>query len=142
MKFNRGIIAGAFDLIHPGYVRMFKDAKQVCAHLTVALHSNPCFERAEKYPPVQSLREREEVLLSIRYIDNIVFYETEQDLIEELKTGKYELRILGADYKDKAHTGEYLKISVHYVNRNHQYSTTDLKLKIYESVKNHNKSNI
>jgi glycerol-3-phosphate cytidylyltransferase len=138
MKFNNGIIAGAFDLVHPGYVRMFKEAKQVCQRLTVALHDDPSEERIQKIRPVHSLGEREEVLLSIKYIDDVVFYKSEEDLISELNTGKYDLRILGADYIGKSHTSGLLNIPVHYVKRDHQYSTSDLKLRIYLSLKERN----
>ncbi len=139
MKFNRGIIAGAFDLIHPGYVRMFKEAKELCNFLTVALHANPALERPEKFPPVQSVLEREEILLSIKYIDDVVFYETEEGLVEVLKTGKYDLRILGNDYLNKVYTGDFLKIPIYYIERNHEYSTSSLKLKIIQSVNDEKK---
>ena len=74
---KKGIVAGAFDLIHPGYVRMFKYAKEHCNHLTIALHENPTMARPYKLKPVQSLEDRKEILRSIKYVDDIIVYQSE-----------------------------------------------------------------
>ena len=94
----RGIVAGAFDLIHPGYIRMFKQAKLHCNHLTVALHVNPQLERSFKLPPIQTVEERLEILNSITYIDNVVIYERENKFLSLLND--YDIRFLGSDYMD------------------------------------------
>lgn len=131
-----GITAGSFDVIHPGYVRLFKEAKQVCDHLIVALQGDPTIERPEKCKPVQSLEDRIEILLSIKYVDEILTYDTEQQLLDLLKNTKYDVRIIGADYKGRSFTGDYLK-PVHYCSRDHDYSTTRLKEKIKNEMLNH-----
>ena len=69
---KKGIIAGAFDVIHPGYIRMFKEATDYCNHLTVALHEDPSTERKHKLKPVQTVEERKEILLAIQYVDDVV----------------------------------------------------------------------
>jgi len=102
----KGIIAGAFDLIHPGYIRMFKECKMYCNHLTVALHENPSTERSTKLQPVQTIDERREILESIKYIDNIVVYQKEEIFHQYLKSGEYNIRFLGSDYKDGSYTGK------------------------------------
>lgn len=127
-----GIIAGAFDLMHPGYIRMFKECKQYCTNLTVALHVDPSLERA-KLSPVQELLERYEILSAIKYIDDVVVYSTEEDLVSIIPD--YDIRFLGDDYKDRIYTGYDLPIEVHFLNRGHGYSTTKLKEKIYYSMK-------
>ncbi|MDA9746636.1 adenylyltransferase/cytidyltransferase family protein, partial [Prochlorococcus sp. AH-736-K20] len=93
---KKGIIAGAFDIIHPGYVRMFKEAKQFCNHLTIALHEDPTLERSNKLKPIQSVEERKEILLSIKYIDDIQIYKLEKTFLEMLKD--FDVRFLGDDY--------------------------------------------
>jgi len=129
-----GFLAGAFDVIHPGYIRMFKDAKTVCDYLIVGLHEDPSKERPNtKIKPVHTSDEREEILLSIRYIDQVIRYETEQDLLLILENTKIDVRILGSDYKDKDYTGKEFDIEVHFHNRDHNYSTTKLKQKIKET---------
>ena len=75
LPLKKGIIAGAFDVIHPGYIRMFKDAKQHCNHLTVALHEDPSMARPHKLKPVQSVDERREILLALRDVDSVVVYQ-------------------------------------------------------------------
>jgi glycerol-3-phosphate cytidylyltransferase len=131
-----GIIAGAFDIMHPGYIRMFRDAKKYCNNLTIALHEDPSTEREYKLRPVQSLSERAEILLSIKDIDSVVYYSTEEEFLNYLKSGKYHIRFLGTDYKDGSYTGKDLDIKIVWLNRqDHNYSTTKLKTEIYESVK-------
>ncbi len=132
---KRGIIAGAFDLIHPGYVRLFKEAKEHCNHLTVALHEDPSFARPHKIPPVQSVEDRKEILRAIKYVDDIVVYYAEETFLSYLKD--YEVRFLGSDYMDGSYTGKDIAIDVVFLNRDHDYSTTKLKDKIYQSIEEH-----
>jgi glycerol-3-phosphate cytidylyltransferase len=125
----RGVLAGAFDLIHPGYCRMFKEAKQYCDHLTVLLHEDPSLEK-NKIKPIHNLEERIEILKSIRWIDDIICYQTEDDLKNHICSGKYDKRFLGEDYKDKYFTAKEYNIEIIFINRTHGYSTTKLKQKI------------
>jgi glycerol-3-phosphate cytidylyltransferase len=135
-----GIVAGSFDLIHPGYVRMFKDAKDVCNKLIVALHDDPTIDRSHKCKPVHSLQERKEILESIKYIDQIVTYNTEKDLLEILKDINYDYRVLSEEYKQVDYTGKELGKEVLWIKRDHSYSMTSLKEKIYlERKKFHEK---
>jgi len=127
----RGIVAGAFDLIHPGYIRMFEESKRYCNHLTIALHEDPSWARPNKLPPVQSLNDRKEILRSIKYIDDIVVYQTEDTFLSYLEN--YDIRFLGDDYKDGSYTGKDINIKIIFVNRDHDYSTTELKRKIVKS---------
>lgn len=129
----RGIVAGAFDIIHPGYIRMFKECKTHCNHLTIALHEDPSFARPHKLQPVQTLEERKEILRAIRYVDDIVVYQAEDTFLSYLDD--YGIRFLGDDYSDGSYTGKDNKIKIIFVDRSHQYSTTKLKNKIGESLK-------
>ena len=127
----KGIVAGAFDLIHPGYVRMFSECKTHCNHLTVALHEDPSFARPNKLPPVQTLEERKEILRAIKYVDDIVVYQSEDTFLSYLDD--YDIRFLGDDYRDGSYTGRDKSIKVVFVDRSHDYSTTELKRKIAKS---------
>lgn len=129
----RGIIAGAFDLIHPGYVRMFKECKTHCNYLTVALHVDPSVERSAKLKPVQSANERKEILLSMKDVDDVILYYDEDQFHNFLKYGNYQFRFLGEDYLDGSYTGKDIDINIIFVDRKHQYSTTELKRKITKS---------
>ena len=86
---KKGIIAGAFDVIHPGYVRMFKDAKKYCNHLTVALHLDPSIERNVKLKPVHTKEERKEILLALQDVDDVIYYEVENGFLNYLRSGEY-----------------------------------------------------
>jgi len=129
----KGIVAGAFDIIHPGYVRMFRDCKKYCNYLTVALHNDPSISRPNKLKPVQTLEERTEILKSIKYIDNVVTYQEEESFLSYLDN--HHIRFLGDDYRDGSYTGKDKKIKIIFIDRSHEYSTTKLKNKIYESIK-------
>lgn len=131
---TRGVVAGAFDLIHPGYCRLFKFCKDHCTHLTVLLHDDPSIER-KKMKPIHTLEERKEILKSIRYVDEVISYEDEQQLAIKLELGYYDVRFLGDDYRNKKYTADYLPIKIIYTDRSHGYSTTDLKQKIANSYK-------
>jgi len=133
-KYKKGIIAGAFDLIHPGYIKMFQDAKQICEHLIIALQSDPTIDIPEKHKPVQTLEERKIILNSIRYIDEILIYDTEQSLYNLLNSTELDVRILGSDYKNKSYTGIDLNIPVYFHKRDHAWSTSCLKEKIKNSL--------
>ena len=132
---KKGIIGGAFDLIHPGYVRMFKEAKEHCNHLTVALHEDPSLFRSHKHTPVQSLEDRKEILRSIRYVDDIVVYQAEETFLSYLED--YDIRFLGTDYVDGSYTGKDISIDIVFLNRDHGYSTTKLKENIWHSMERH-----
>jgi len=138
MNLDRGLIAGSFDIIHPGYVRMFREAKEkACSHLIVALQDDPTLDRPNKLKPVQSWQDRKEILESIKWIDEIWYYSTEQELHDLIKNNRsnIDVRILGADYIGRSFTGGEFQIPVYYCERNHEYSTTSLKRAIANSIK-------
>jgi len=131
-----GITAGAFDLCHAGHMLMFKEAKTVCDHFIVALHSDPTLDRPDtKNRPIMSIEERKIILEGIRYIDEIVVYDTEADLLALLteNTLDIDIRILGAEYKDKPFTGRDLPLPLYFNSRDHGYSTTELRGRVYEA---------
>jgi glycerol-3-phosphate cytidylyltransferase len=130
---KKGIIAGNFDVIHPGYVRFFKDAKEnACDWLIIALHVDPTIERPQKAKPILTANERTEVLFSIRGIDEIMYYNTEEELKALLKSEPQHIRIIGSDYRDKNFTGKSLASDIYYHERNHSWSTTRYKTEIAE----------
>tara|TARA_A100001515_G_C4575612_1_gene211223 strand:- start:471 stop:872 length:402 start_codon:yes stop_codon:yes gene_type:complete len=131
---TKGIIAGCFDIIHPGYILMFEDAKNVCDYLIIALQSDPTIDRPEKNKTVQTLQERIIILNAIKHIDEIITYDTEEDLYELLKNNSIDVRVLGTDYKDKKFTGDDLNIPIHFHERSHEWSATNLKIKIRDSL--------
>ena len=130
---KKGIIAGAFDVIHPGYIRMFKDAKEHCNHLTVALHEDPSMARPHKLKPVQTVEERKEILYAIKYVDDVVVYQAEETFLSYLSD--YDIRFLGTDYIDGSYSGKDILIDIVWLNREHSYSSTKLKTDIYNNVK-------
>jgi glycerol-3-phosphate cytidylyltransferase len=131
----RGMIAGNFDVIHPGYIHMFNECKKHCEKLIVFLHIDPSIERPEKLKPILSLEDRMLVLKSLQQVDYIVPYTTESDLIESMKLLPPQVRFLGDDYIDKPYTGDHLGIPVIYLDRSHGWSTTKFKTLIANTVK-------
>ena len=131
---KKGFVAGNFDVIHPGYIKMFNECKTNCDHFTILLHSDPSIERSEKLKPILTLDERIEVLSSIKYIDDIQSYTYESELYELIIRGEYSVRFLGDDYRGKSFTGDDLNINIHYLNRDHGWSTTKFKNLIANTI--------
>ena len=129
-----GFIAGAFDIIHPGYIDMFEEAKRNCDILCVGLHTDPTLDRPEKLKPILDYSDRFKILSSIKYIDKIYSYDTEIDLINLLKSIAPDVRFLGEDYRNKEVTGGDLLIRIHYLNRGHGWSTTKFKKMIHSQI--------
>ena len=129
-----GVIAGNFDVIHPGYIYMFNECKKNCDTLLLLLHVDPSIERPTKIKPILSIDERNLILISLKQIDRIITYKTESDLYEILMNKKIDVRFLGDDYRDKSFTGDDLDIPIHYLDRSHGWSTTKFKKLIAETL--------
>ena len=137
MSYNKKIIgftAGNFDLLHPGYIITFEEAKKHCDKFIVFLQDDPSLHRKSKYKPVISLYDRYKSLMAIRYIDEVYTYQTEEELRHLIEFHKPDIRILGEDYiwegkdgKAKPFTGDDLPPKVIYTSRSHGWSTTKLK---------------
>ena len=135
---KKGVIAGNFDAMHPGYIKMFKEMNENCTVLIVLLHTDPSIERPEKIKPILSVEERKEMLLSLKYVDDVIRYTYEEQLYDLLKIGEFDIRFLGDDYRGKPFTGDDLRIPIHYLNRDHGWSTTKFKQLIHDSVLEYN----
>tara|TARA_R110002050_G_scaffold16622_1_gene50120 strand:- start:426 stop:860 length:435 start_codon:yes stop_codon:yes gene_type:complete len=122
-----GFTAGNFDLLHPGYIYTFEEAKRHCDKFLVFLQRDPSATRYTKYKPVIPLYERYRTLMAIKHIDDVYIYQTEEELYELIKFWKPQVRILGEDYIGKPFTGDDLPLKVIYTTRSHDWSTTKLK---------------
>lgn len=122
-----GFTAGNFDLLHPGYIYTFEAAKENCDYFMVFLQRDPSETRFTKYTPVIPLYERYKTLMAVEYIDEVITYQTEEDLLKLMEFYKPDVRILGDDYIGKRFTGDHLPIDVVYTTRAHGWSTTKLK---------------
>ena len=131
---NTGVIAGNFDVIHPGYIHLFNECKEFCTELIILLHQDPSIERPEKLKPILNLDERMIILSSLKQIDQIIPYKLEADLYELLSNLDIDIRFLGDDYKSKSFTGDDLNIPIHFLDRSHGWSTTKFKNKIAKST--------
>ncbi len=131
-----GITFSCFDVLHAGHLKMLEEAKSQCDYLIVGLQIDPTVDRPQKNKPVQSIVERYIQLKSCRFVDEIVPYSTEADLMEILQSFKIHVRIIGEDYVDKHFTGkQYCEdndIRIYYNGRKHPYSSTYLKKRIKE----------
>lgn len=127
MKEKIGFTAGNFDLLHPGYIYTFEEAKKHCDKFIVFLQKDPSLHRKSKYTPVISLHERYKTLMAIRYIDEVYTYQTEDELLKLIEFFKPDVRILGEDYIGEEFTGKDLPIKIIYTTRSHDWSTTKIK---------------
>lgn len=125
-----GFIASAFDLLHPGHLHLFEECKKRCDFLIVALHIDPSIERKEKTKPIQTVYERFIQLRYTKYVDQIIPYETEQDLLNILHTWKIDVRFLGSDYQQRKDITGFDIVPIEYISRKHTYSSSELRERI------------
>ena len=131
---KKGITFGAFDLFHAGHVMMMREAKTVCDHLIVGLQSDPSIDRPQKNAPVQSIIERQIQVAACRYVDEIIVYSTEAQLLDILEHVDWDVRILGDEYRDKEFTGREETLSRCYFNqRSHTFSSSELRNRVVAS---------
>jgi len=126
-----GFTCGAFDILHTGHALMLEEASNACDYLIVGVQSDPSIDRKEKNKPVQTYEERIIMVDAIKHVDDIMLYNTEEELFELLKQLKPDIRILGADWKGKKYTGSDLGIQAYFNSRNHGYSTSSLRKRIF-----------
>ena len=128
-----GFTCSTFDLFHAGHVMMLKEAKTKCDYLIVGLQTDPTIDRPDtKNKPIRSLFERFIQLQSCRYIDEIVPYSTEKELMDILLSYPIDVRIIGEEYKDKHFTGRELDIPIYYNSRKHSFSSSGLRQRVFE----------
>ena len=128
---KKGITFGAFDLFHAGHVLMLEEAKTVCDYLIVCIQSDPSLDREEKNKPVQSIIEREIQVSGCRYVDEVIIYDKESDLLSIIDQVDWDVRIIGEEYKDKDFTGKDLTLEKCYFNkRPHSFSSSELRERV------------
>lgn len=129
-----GLTASTFDLLHAGHVAMLREAKSVCDYLICGLQIDPTVDRIEKNKPVQTIVERYTQLAAVKYVDEIVPYHTEADLLDILQMYPVNVRIIGDEYKLKDFTGKeecrQLGIDIYYNKRNHRFSSSGLRERV------------
>lgn len=125
-----GLTASAFDLLHSGHVSMLKEAKKQCDYLICCMQVDPSIDRPKKNKPSQSIVERYIQLSAVKYVDEIIPYETEEDLLDILSVYDIDVRIIGEEYKGKAYTGHNLRIKTYYNKRKHRFSSSELRARL------------
>ena len=136
-----GFTCSTFDLLHAGHILMLAECKQVCDYLIVGVQSDPTIDRpGVKNKPVQSIVERYVQLSAVKFVDEIIVYNTEKDLEDMLMFLPLSVRIIGEEYKDKEFTGKKIcedrGIKIWYNSRNHRFSSSELRQRTYQSEMN------
>lgn len=141
-KNNRivGITCSTFDLLHAGHIIMLEECKKHCDYLICALQVDPTTDRPEKNKPIQSLVERYIQLDAVSYVDKIIPYNNEEELLSIFESLDLDVRIIGEEYKDKKFTGKEIcqkrGIKLVYNKRDHDFSTSSLRERIYKQESN------
>ena len=134
-----GCTCSTFDLLHAGHVIMLREAKQQCDFLICGLQVDPSLDRKDKNPPVQTLVERYSQLHACKYVDEIIPYQTEQDLEDILSMYHITVRVLGEEYREKEFTGKDIcrkrGIELYFNKREHRFSTSDLRERVTNEPK-------
>ena len=133
-KHEIGFVAGAFDVIHPGYIKLFRDAKDHCKGLIVLIHADPSIARPNKLAPILTVEERADILLELESVDRVGVYHTEEEFLAWMKKHPEYVRFLGDDYQNAEFTGKDLPNPIIFVDRSHKWSTTKYKKAIHHSI--------
>jgi glycerol-3-phosphate cytidylyltransferase len=116
---------------------MLKEAKTQCDYLIVGLQTDPTIDRKEKNEPVQSIFERYVQLQACKYVDEVVVYATEKDLVDILLAYPINVRILGNEYEHREFTGRNecidKGIKFYFNKREHTFSTTELRQRVVDA---------
>ena len=132
-----GITFSQFDMLHAGHIAMLSEARNHCDYLIAGLQNNASWDRPEKNAPIQSIVERQIQLAATRYVDEIVVYNTENDLEDILLTLPIDVRILGIEYRDREFTGKDIcttrGIELIYNKRDHSFSSSSLRKRVVEA---------
>ena len=133
-----GITFSTFDMLHAGHIAMLSEAKNHCDYLICGLQTDPTIDRPDtKNCPVQSIVERQIQLAACRYVDEVVVYQTEQDLIDLLLILPLDVRILGVEYQNKHFTGDEecdaRKIELVFNGRDHSFSSSSLRKRVADA---------
>ena len=133
-----GFTCSTFDLLHAGHILMLAECKQVCDYLIVGVQSDPTIDRpGVKNKPVQSIVERYVQLSAVKFVDEIIVYNTEKDLEDMLMFLPISVRIIGEEYKDKDFTGKQIcedrGIKIWFNSRSHRFSSSELRQRTYQS---------
>jgi len=139
IKTKIGITASTFDLLHAGHIAMLREARTKCDYLICALQVDPSMDRPEKNKPVQTLVERHTQLSGVKYVDEIIPYQSEQDLEDILNMFPINIRIIGEEYKNGKFTGRAIcskrGIEIYYNKRDHRFSSSDLRKRVFDGEK-------
>ena len=128
-----GFTCSTFDLFHAGHVMMLQEARTQCDYLIVGMQTDPTIDRDWKNKPVQSVFERFTQLQACKYVDEVIPYATEKELIDILCSYPINVRIIGEEYKDQQFTGYELPMAVYFNTRRHSFSTTELRNRVVEA---------
>ncbi len=133
-----GITFSTFDMLHAGHIAMLAEAKNHCDYLICGLQTDPTIDRPDtKNRPVQSIVERQIQLAACRYVDEVVVYQTEQDLVDLLLILPLDVRILGVEYQDKEFSGQHecyqRNIEIIFNGRDHSFSSSSLRKRVVEA---------
>ena len=131
----KGFTASAFDLLHSGHIAMLEEARNQCDYLIVGLHTDPTIDRPSKNKPVQTTFERYIQLKGCKFVNEIIPYDTEEDLVNLLQVFKPDVRFIGEDYRGKPFSGNELDIPIIYTRRRHNFSTSNLRERVSKCQK-------
>jgi glycerol-3-phosphate cytidylyltransferase len=130
-----GIVFSTFDMLHAGHIAMLSEAKNHCDYLICGLQTDPTIDRPDtKNSPIQSIVERQIQLAACRYVDEVVVYQTEQDLVDLLLILPLDVRVLGVEYQDKEFSGQHecyqRNIELVFNGRDHSFSSSSLRKRV------------
>jgi len=134
--FGSGLVAGTFDLAHPGHVLLIQHCARMCSTLFVALQTDPTIDRPEKNKPVETTFERYTRLSAMTGVFTVIPYDTERDLDNMLRSRLFDVRFVGDDHQEKLSHVEACSVAgveTVIVPRLHDWSSSALRCRVLDA---------
>ena len=118
-------VNGCFDILHRGHIELLAYAKSLGGKLVVGLDTDARVKQAKTSDrPFNSLEDRIYVMNSIRYVDEVVCFNTDKELEDMIKSYSPGIMVVGSDWKEKKIVGGEFATHIVFFDRVGDYSTT------------------
>jgi D-beta-D-heptose 7-phosphate kinase/D-beta-D-heptose 1-phosphate adenosyltransferase len=91
-------VNGSFDILHIGHIRLLEYAS-LFGSIRVGIDNDERIkEKKGKDRPYNTLEDRVEFLYSIKYVDSVIIFNSNEQLIENIREYNPDIMVIGDDY--------------------------------------------
>ena len=133
---KRVFVNGTFDILHRGHLELLNYAKSF-GYVIVGIDTDECIkEKKGPTRPIHNQEERKFLLENLKTVDEVIFFSSEPEFEELIKSLKPDIIVVGSDWKEKSTIKSYYDGELIFFDRMEEYSTTKTIERIYENLSN------